>query len=153
MGLRQLISSAGTNANPNMLSPRTPGSTSVAGCSAGGGRSNAGGRSSAAGSAAAASVAAAAAAVAPRSRSAPRGSWWGDDLNWNEFIERQGLFLLMKDANTAKVAAQMSRVKKPQVSAVYSFAPSLKQTDDTPCLHSDTVAAGQYIGSRRLQCA
>jgi hypothetical protein len=36
--------------------------------------------------------------------------------DWDEFIERQGLFLLIKEAKRAQIAAELARKKQPEVS-------------------------------------
>jgi hypothetical protein len=35
--------------------------------------------------------------------------------DWDEFIERQGLFLLIKEAKRAQIAAELARKKQPEV--------------------------------------
>jgi hypothetical protein len=41
--------------------------------------------------------------------------------DWHEFIERQGLFLLIKEAKRAQIAAELARKKQPEVSRRYQL--------------------------------
>lgn len=99
--------------------------------------------------AAGAATAAAAAASVSRPKSASRGAAGTDDPSWNEFIERQGMFLLMKDAKTAEVAAQMSRVQKPQVRIKLDIiAVPLHKLAKNPCvLYNAPAGVQEHAGA------